>query len=43
MVSNIGLVLWLAAIGASISYWGFYEVFRTYLVPYLWYACLLVQ
>ncbi|KAI0827027.1 fatty acid desaturase-domain-containing protein [Trametes gibbosa] len=36
MVSNVGLLLWLATIGASISYWGFYEVFRTYLVPYLW-------
>lgn len=38
LVSNVGLLLWLAAIGASISRWGFFEVFRTYLVPYLWYA-----
>ncbi|EIW55617.1 uncharacterized protein TRAVEDRAFT_38834 [Trametes versicolor FP-101664 SS1] len=36
LVSNVGLLLWLAAIGASISRWGFFEVFRTYLVPYLW-------
>ncbi|KAK7681610.1 hypothetical protein QCA50_015343 [Cerrena zonata] len=36
IISNVGVVLWLAAIAASINTWGFLTVFRTYLVPYLW-------
>ena len=36
IMSNIGILLWLAAIGFSINKWGFFEVFRVYLVPYLW-------
>jgi len=36
ILSDIGIVFWLAAIGYSINTWGFFEVFRLYLVPYLW-------
>lgn len=36
IVSAIGFALWLAGIGAGIYYKGFFETFRTYLVPYLW-------
>jgi len=36
ILSDIGVVFWLAAIGYSINTWGFFEVFRLYLVPYLW-------
>ncbi|EMD39805.1 hypothetical protein CERSUDRAFT_112068 [Gelatoporia subvermispora B] len=36
LVSDIGIVLWLAAVVAGIYYKGFAEVFRVYLVPYLW-------
>ncbi|KAL1950675.1 hypothetical protein VTO73DRAFT_5799 [Trametes versicolor] len=35
-ISNVGIMLWMAAIGWSISQWGFFEVFRVYLIPYLW-------
>lgn len=38
IVSNIGLAIWLGAIIYSIKTFGFFEVFRLYLVPYLWYA-----
>jgi omega-6 fatty acid desaturase (delta-12 desaturase) len=38
ILSDIGVVLWLAAICYSINLFGFFEVFRLYLVPYLWYA-----
>lgn len=34
--SDLGITLWLAALGYSIHTWGFATVFRTYLVPYLW-------
>jgi omega-6 fatty acid desaturase (delta-12 desaturase) len=36
IVSDIGIVLWLAGVIAAIYHFGFFEVFRTYLVPYLW-------
>jgi len=36
ILSDIGVFFWLAAIGYSINTWGFFEVFRLYLVPYLW-------
>ncbi|OCH84578.1 delta12-fatty acid desaturase [Obba rivulosa] len=36
LVSDVGIVLWLAAIVTWIYYKGFAEVFRLYLVPYLW-------
>ena len=38
IVSNIGVFLWMAGVAYSISQWGFFEVFRVYLVPYLWYV-----
>lgn len=41
VLSIAGIVLWIAGIGASIHKWGFLEVFRTYLVPYIWYVLLL--
>ncbi|KAI0372055.1 hypothetical protein BV20DRAFT_941134 [Pilatotrama ljubarskyi] len=36
IISNIGLLFWLAAILGSIVRWGFFEVFRSYLASYLW-------
>ena len=38
IMSVVGVLLWLTAIGVGIYYKGFLEVFRTYLVPYLWYV-----
>ncbi|KAF8170074.1 delta-12 fatty acid desaturase protein [Pholiota molesta] len=36
IISVVGILLWLGAIAASIQTWGFFEVFRAYLVPYMW-------
>ncbi|KAJ3006036.1 hypothetical protein NUW54_g4085 [Trametes sanguinea] len=36
VISNIGILMWMGAILASISHWGFFNVLKTYLVPYLW-------
>ena len=36
IMSTVGILLWLSGIAYAISVWGFFEVFRTYLVPYLW-------
>ncbi|KAI0755080.1 fatty acid desaturase-domain-containing protein [Daedaleopsis nitida] len=36
IISNIGILLWAAGIAAAIRQWGFFEVFRVYLIPYLW-------
>lgn len=36
IMSDVGIVIWLAAIFYSIRQFGFFEVFRLYLVPYLW-------
>ena len=36
VLSDIGIVLWLAGVGTSIYTFGFWSVFRLYLVPYLW-------
>jgi omega-6 fatty acid desaturase / acyl-lipid omega-6 desaturase (Delta-12 desaturase) len=36
VLSDIGVVLWLAAIITWSYYRGFAEVVRLYLVPYLW-------
>ncbi|KAJ8583374.1 hypothetical protein M405DRAFT_513398 [Rhizopogon salebrosus TDB-379] len=36
VLSDLGIVLWLAAVSTSIYTFGFSTVFRVYLVPYLW-------
>ncbi|KAM5530569.1 hypothetical protein V8D89_015763 [Ganoderma adspersum] len=36
LISNVGILLWAAGVAYAISQWGFFEVFRVYLVPYLW-------
>ena len=36
VLSDIGIILWLAAVITWSYYKGFAEVFRLYLVPYLW-------
>lgn len=36
MISVLGVLLWLAGVALSVYKWGFLNVFRTYLVPYLW-------
>lgn len=38
IISDIGILFWVAGIALSIKQFGFFEVFRTYLVPYLWYV-----
>lgn len=38
VLSDVGVVIWLAAIITWTYYKGFADVFRLYLVPYLWYA-----
>ncbi|KAG5633162.1 hypothetical protein DXG03_008176, partial [Asterophora parasitica] len=40
IISDLGILLWAAAIGYSIYSFGFATVFRLYLVPYLWYVFL---
>ncbi|KAF8908905.1 delta-12 fatty acid desaturase protein [Gymnopilus junonius] len=36
VMSVVGILIWLAAVGVTIYYKGFFDVFRVYLVPYLW-------
>ncbi|KAJ3515377.1 hypothetical protein NLJ89_g1795 [Agrocybe chaxingu] len=36
IASNVGILLWLVGIATSIYLKGFLEVFKVYLVPYLW-------
>ncbi|KII86959.1 hypothetical protein PLICRDRAFT_113984 [Plicaturopsis crispa FD-325 SS-3] len=36
MISNLGIAIWLTALITSIYTYGFAQVFRVYLVPYLW-------
>ena len=38
LVSDIGVVFWLAGVGAAIYNFGFANTFRVYLAPYLWYV-----
>jgi omega-6 fatty acid desaturase (delta-12 desaturase) len=38
IISDVGVVFWLVALYYSIGKFGFFEVFRTYLLPYLWYV-----
>lgn len=40
LISDLGIVLWLAGVVTAIYYRGFAEVFRVYLAPYLW--CVIV-
>ena len=37
VISDIGVIFWAIAVGAAIYTWGFADVFRVYLAPYLWY------
>ena len=36
VISDIGVLLWIAAMAASIYTFGFWTFMRTYFVPYLW-------
>lgn len=36
IMSDIGVLLWLAGVATAIHHFGFANVFSTYLVPYLW-------
>ena len=36
VVSDIGIFIWAAALFYSVGKFGFLEVFKTYLAPYLW-------
>ena len=37
LVSDVGIVLWIAALAAALYTYNFATVFRVYGVPYLWY------
>ena len=36
IISDVGILIWLGALAAWIYQSGFSQVFRLYLVPYLW-------
>ena len=36
LLSDVGIFLWLAVVATFIYYKGFFDVFRVYLVPYVW-------
>lgn len=36
LVSDLGILIWMGAVGAAIFQYGFLNVFCIYLVPYLW-------
>ncbi|KAG8900265.1 hypothetical protein FRB99_006165 [Tulasnella sp. 403] len=36
VVSDIGVLIWAGALAYSISTWGFLNVFKVYILPYLW-------
>lgn len=36
IISDVGILLWLGTVAACIYHYGFSQVFRLYLVPYLW-------
>ena len=36
IVSDIGILIWAAVLWYSIATFGFLDVFKIYLVPYLW-------
>lgn len=38
LISDVGIVLWFAAVCWAIYTYGFLEVFRVYLVPYIGWA-----
>jgi omega-6 fatty acid desaturase / acyl-lipid omega-6 desaturase (Delta-12 desaturase) len=38
ILSDIGILVWLAVLATWIYYKGFAQVFTLYIVPYLWYA-----
>jgi omega-6 fatty acid desaturase (delta-12 desaturase) len=42
ILSDIGVLLWLGALAAWIYQSGFSQVFRLYLVPYLWCIILVI-
>ena len=42
IASDIGILIWLGVVGTWIYYKGFAEVFRLYLVPYLWYVSAMI-
>lgn len=43
IISDIGILLWLAGVAGSIYTFGFSDVFRLYLVPYLWWVSIYLQ
>lgn len=38
VISDIGILIWMAGLATWMYYRGFWEVARIYLVPYLWYV-----
>ena len=38
LISDVGIALWFGAVCWGVYTYGFAEVFRVYLVPYLWWV-----
>ena len=43
VISDIGTLFWVVGLYYSINKFGFFEVFRTYVVPYLWYVAWILS
>lgn len=43
LISDLGVFIWLAGIAYSIKVYGFLQVFRVYLMPYLWVRIVILQ
>lgn len=37
-ISTIGILCWIGGLAVAIHFYGFFEVFRVYIIPYLWYV-----
>lgn len=36
IMSDVGIIIWLSALGAAIKHWGFSTVLIVYIIPYFW-------
>lgn len=43
VISDIGVFFWAVGLYYSINKFGFFEVLRTYVIPYLWYVILITK
>ncbi len=43
ILSDVGVIIWAACVGTAIYKFGFADVFRLYLAPYIWCASSLLS